>query len=203
VFFGRIGPSLAQVCAISAALLLGCGVASEATRAMPPSRGGVDRVGVLAPDLALARWAIEPPSPLDGKVRVVRFWTDTCPFCRASAPALRELDAAYRDRGVAVVGIYHPKPRGAASSRAGVRRFADAHGWRFGVAIDDDWSLLDAFWLASGDRDYTSVTFVLDRDGIVRFVHPGPEFHRAGPADHAQCRADYDDLVAAVESLLP
>lgn len=169
---------------------------------MPVSRGGTDRVGTAAPSLDDARWIVPPASPLSGHVRLVRFWTDTCPFCRASAPALAQLDRRHRDAGLRVVGIYHPKPRGTQRDAARVEEVAAGWGWEFAVAADDDWSLLDAFWLASGKRDYTSVSFLIDRGGTVRYVHPGPEFHPNGPADHAQCRADYEALEAAIETLL-
>lgn len=43
---------------------------------------------------------------------------------------------------------------------------------------------------------------IIDRAGIVRYVHPGPEFHSGGPADHEQCRADLRDIRAAIAALL-
>ena len=75
-------------------------------------------------------------------------------------------------------------------------------GWRFPVALDRDWRALDAFWLAHAPRDYTSVSFVLDRQGVIRYVHPGPELHPGGPPEHEQCRRDYAEIREVLERLL-
>lgn len=141
-------------------------------------------------------------SDLEGRVVLLRFWTDTCPFCRASAPALVAIDEAYRARGVTVVGMYHPKPRGSVRDPAAVAEVAERYGFSFPVGLDLDWSVLDAYWLSKPGRRYTSVSFVIDQRGVVRFIHPGPEFHPAGADDHEQCRADYAAVTAALDSLL-
>ena len=50
------------------------------------------------------------------------------------------------------------------------------------VAIDPAWRTLDAWWLKDHRRRWTSVTFVLDRKGVIRFIHPGGhEFPKAAP----------------------
>ncbi|MEX1366365.1 MAG: TlpA disulfide reductase family protein [Nannocystaceae bacterium] len=179
--------------------------AAQAYSAVPESRGGRDRVGQPAPAWGPMQWLLSDPlslSDLRGRVVLIRFWTDTCPFCRATAPALAELDADYRERGVSVIGMYHPKPRGAEPTRQHVAEVVEGWGWRFPVALDLDWSVLDAFWLADADREYTSVSFVLDRQGVIRYVHPGPEFHPDGPASHDQCRRDYAEVREVLEALL-
>lgn len=179
--------------------------AGGAEHRVPPSRDGLDRVGTPAPAWGAMEWIGSEPltlADLRGRVVLIRFWTDTCPFCRATAPALAELDADYRARGVTVIGMYHPKPRGASRPAAAVAEAVAAFGWRFPVAIDARWAALDAFWLASRSRSHTSVSFVLDRRGVIRYVHPGPEFHPGGPTDHESCRRDYADVRATLEALL-
>ena len=47
----------------------------------------------------------------------------------------------------------------------------DFHGK---VVIDGDWSQLEKWWLGTGKRQATSVSFLVDVEGVVRFVHPGP-----------------------------
>jgi thiol-disulfide isomerase/thioredoxin len=140
---------------------------------------------------------------LRGRVVLIRFWTDTCPFCRASAPALKQLDEAYRERGLAVVGLHHGKPRGTAVPRERVESIVDEWGWQFPVGLDANWAALDRYWLDTTPRGYTSVSFLVDAQGVIRFVHPGPEFHPDGPADHEQCRRDFAELRQAIEALLP
>lgn len=178
----------------------------EDTRApaVPASRAGTEIVGTAAPPLPTMAWIGEPLAieALRGRVVLVRFWTDTCPYCRATAPALRELDADYRAQGLTVVGIYHPKPRGSVRDHAEVTAMAQALGWEFPIAFDDDWQAVERWWLRGAERAATSASLLVDRRGIVRWVHPGPEYHPDGPADHARCRSDYADLRRAIEVLL-
>jgi hypothetical protein len=47
------------------------------------------------------------------------------------------------------------------------------------------------------------VTFLLDRSGIIRFVHPGMEYHDAdGDEEHAMCVNDMASIRAAIERLI-
>src|SRR3984957_14341245 len=60
-------------------------------------------------------WMNSPPlrlSDLRGKVVLVRWWTADCPFCSASAPALRAFHETYGPQGLVVVGMYHHKGDG-------------------------------------------------------------------------------------------
>jgi len=182
-----------------------CLLATSASAQVPRSRGGQDRVGQPAPGWrGLEALNGDAPSleSLRGEVVLVRFWTDTCPYCSASAPAFEQLDEDYRDRGLRVVGIWHPKPRGARRGVSEVRAWIRRAGWRFDVLLDPEWETLDRWWLDHGRRRATSVSFLVDREGVIRWVHPGPELHPGGPADHARCRADYADLRRAIEALL-
>jgi len=175
-------------------------------RREPGTPGGADdpMIGTAAPTWDVPFIGTDAPSlsDLQGRVVLLRFWTDTCPFCRATAPALVAIDEAYRARGVTVVGMYHPKPRGTARESAAVAEVAERYGFSFPIGLDLDWSVLDAYWLSKPGRRYTSVSFVIDQGGVVRFIHPGPEFHPGGADDHDQCRADYAAVTAALDALL-
>jgi endonuclease YncB( thermonuclease family) len=50
------------------------------------------------------------------------------------------------------------------------------------------------------------VTFVVDRAGTIRYVHPGGEFHPGAGGDHwpdhGSCAREYEEIVALVETLL-
>lgn len=170
-----------------------------------PAESTEPPLGQPAPAWGALPWLSTPPLRLEDlrdQVVLIRFWTDTCPFCRATAPALAQIDADYRDRGVTVIGMYHPKPRGSSRAPQQVAEVTAEWGWRFPVALDLDWAVLDAFWLRHGERRYTSVSFVLDRRGVIRHIHPGPEFHPGGPDDHTQCRHDYAEIRATLDALL-
>ena len=54
------------------------------------------------------------------------------------------------------------------------------------VSIDQNWELLKEKWLNTGKRKATSVSFVIDQQGVIRFVHPGPRiFWTHDPKDAA------------------
>lgn len=172
---------------------------------VPAPRAGAELVGRPAPSWDGLTWLDGEERSLEqlrGRVVLVRFWTSTCPYCEASAPAFAELHEDFGDRGLVVVGLHHEKPRGRPVDRAALERKVERFGWTFPVATDGAWSVLERYWLDTGDRRATSASFLIDREGRIRWVHPGPELHPDGPEDHAQCRHDYRDLRQAVRALL-
>jgi len=178
-------------------------VGTPLSRAVDLSRGE-DRVGVHAPRLGLQHWLNSPPMEIDalrGKVVLIRWWTEGCPYCAATAPALKHLDAKYRPQGFQVIGIFHPKPAGDWSVER-MRLAAQQKGFSFPVALDADWTALNRWWPDLEKRGWTSVSFVVDKRGIIRYVHPGGEFHESGEPDHARCDRDYKDVEQAIERLL-
>jgi hypothetical protein len=49
----------------------------------------------------------------------------------------------------------------------------------------------------------TSVTFLLGKSGVIRFVHPGMEYHDDnGDEQHMMCVDDMGNIRAAIERLL-
>lgn len=123
-------------------------------------------------------WVDGPPD-LKGKVAIVRWWTNGCALCSASAPALAELG-----KKAAVVAVYHPKPPRDVTSEQ-VRGWAKAIGMPGTLAVDRDWKVLDR-WKPPQQRAFTSLTFVLDRKGKVRYVHPGGEIGAEGAKELSQ-----------------
>ena len=162
-------------------------------------------VGQPSPDWPRLRWVQGGPltlAELRGKVVLLRFFTDPeCPFCSATAPALNEFDRDFRARGLVVLGFYTPKPRPRPTRIEDARRTTAAYGFRFPVAVDDEWKALRRLWL---DRNpgagWTSASLVIDREGIVRYVHPGGAF--AKDSDDPQSRRDYHEVRATIETLL-
>jgi thiol-disulfide isomerase/thioredoxin len=138
---------------------------------------------------------------LSGRVVLIRSFTSGCPFCAASFPTLQALHDVYSPRGLVVLGVYHPKPKRPVSSED-VARFAGALGATFPVAVDSGWRLVEDWWLARTQTDWTSVTWILGRDGRIRYVHPGGEYHASGGRDHARCRNDEREMRAIIEQLL-
>ena len=161
-------------------------------------------IGTKPPAFPDIRWldgAKRDLATLSGRVVLIRSFTSGCPFCVASLPTLQALHDEYAPRGLVVLGVYHPKPRRPVSSED-VARFAGTFGATFPIGIDPDWRLVEDWWLARTKSDWTSVTWILGRDGVIRDVHPGGEYHASGGRDHARCRADERDLRATIERLL-
>lgn len=162
---------------------------------------GVDAVGRDVSALLPTRWIGEPVRPADHAATLWRFWTDTCPFCEASLPAVEALRRDLGPAGLQTVGVYHPKPPRAVKDARVVEAATD-RGYHGPLAVDADWSRLRALWLDGGERRATSFSVLLDRRGVVRFVHPGPEFHASDDPLHAACARDEAALRAAVEQLI-
>jgi peroxiredoxin len=154
-------------------------------------------VGTKPPEWQVTDWINSEPRTLkglSGKVVLVRWWTGPgCPFCAATAPALNEFHDRYKDQGLVVVGVYHHK-----SSKpldvARVRRCVEKFGFEFPVAIDPEWRTLKRWWLDEHPRAWTSVTFLIDRKGVIRHIHPGGAYVKGD--------RDYQEMEAKIEGLL-
>jgi peroxiredoxin len=132
---------------------------------------------------------------LRGKVVLVRWWTaPDCPYCRATAPALNEFFGTYHPRGLEVIGFYHHKSDAALDVNA-VKKYARAFGFKFPVAIDPECRTLRRWWLHTGERQWTSVSFLLDRQGVVRFIHAGGQYVK-GDSDYAALESKIRALLA-------
>jgi peroxiredoxin len=168
---------------------------------------GSDRIGVAAPPFQIDEWLNSKPLSIEdlrGHVVLLRWWTDTCPLCASTAPALRKLDEQYSAKGLKVIGVFHPKAgRNDPMDVARVQRAVHARQLTFPIAIDWEWRTLNSWWLTGPSRPATSVTFLLDTKGIIRFVHPGMEYHDSnGSEEHAACANDMAAIRAAIDRLI-
>lgn len=171
---------------------------------LPASRAGQDVLGRDVSGLFPERWLGKPVAvgAADGpRATLVRFWTDSCPYCVRSLPVVEQLRLEFADAGLVTVGVYHPKPPRPVADDM-VTQAASERGYHGPIAVDEDWEMLEALWLDGPRRAATSASFLLDADGVVRFVHPGPEFFESDDPAHALADADVDDLRQAVAALL-
>jgi hypothetical protein len=151
------------------------------------------------------RWVDTRPLTLEGlrgRVVLVRWFNTNCRFCGNTLPGLETLRNHYDAQGLTVVGVFHPKPVGKVSDDF-VRRTARKLGFHGPLAVDESWSTLERWWLADHpDGNWTSVSFLLDRDGIVRWAHGGGEYHPSDDPRHATCDASYRELERTIRRLL-
>lgn len=152
---------------------------APAAATAPTPHSDASLVGVIdqpAPPWQVSQWFNSPPLSLEqlrGKVVLVRwFMGPSCPFCSGTAPTLRALHERYADKGLAVIGMYHHKEQTPLDPDQ-VAGWIKHYGYRFPVAIDKDWTTLRTWWLDGHDRAYTSASFLIDKQGIVRRVHLG------------------------------
>ena len=178
-------------------------LATTALAAAP--RDAQDVVGTKMPALSFDRWLNTPdgkPPETARKATLYRWWTDGCEHCEKTLPALEALRKKYGEKGLVVVAVYHPKPPRRVKD-ADVRAAAKAMGYDGPVAVDLDWSELKKFYLDTARRDFTSASFLVDAEGVIRHAHPGPRFYpSADPAD-AKENHDFERLEAAVKGVLP
>jgi len=163
-----------------------------------PSTAADKLIGSKAPEWQVTNWlnsAALRLADLRGKVVLVRWWTaPDCPYCRATAPALNEFYEQYHSRGLEVVGFYHHKASEPLELEK-VKEYSRQFGFRFPVAIDTDWKTLHRWWLDGHSRGLTSVSFLLDRRGVIRHIHPGGQYIK-GDKDYEAMRSKIEALLA-------
>jgi thiol-disulfide isomerase/thioredoxin len=158
---------------------------------------GAGLIGTRAPELRGLHWIQGGPVTLAGargRPVLIRFWTDGCSLCRASAPAFNRLHKQYGPRGLLVLGVHHPKSdegRRVETVRAAVREL----GFAFPVATDPEWATVKAFGVGSRFQSFTSVSVLVDGEGVIRWVHDGGELHLDDPAGRS--------LVDRLDRMLP
>jgi len=158
---------------------------------------GEELIGRKAEEWQVSNWQGSEPltlKGLEGKVVLVRWWTAPhCPFCAKSAPALNEFHESYAEKGLQVLGFYHHKARTPLDLDE-VKAFSQKFGFKFPVAIDDNWTTLKAWWL-NQKNDWTSVSFLIDRKGVIRHIHPGGQYVKGDEA-YAALKAKIEELLA-------
>lgn len=139
-------------------------VALDAAR-NPTGRPPAAEIGRAAPDFVLRRLdgGDQRLSDLRGSVVVLNFWATWCQPCRVEMPEFVRLYDALRDRGLVIVAVDMQE------AEEPVQRFVDEFGIRFPVLFDRTGEV---------GRTYRAnklpVTLIIDRDGVIRAVHPGP-----------------------------
>jgi thiol-disulfide isomerase/thioredoxin len=112
------------------------------------------RAPLMGPELLAAK----------GQVLVFHIWASWCEPCKKSMPQLQALYAKYKDRGLAVVALSVDDDEPDALAFTRVVRVTFPTPWDGSHAIVKKWM-----------PTTMPTTYVVDRAGIVRFVHHG--FH--------------------------
>lgn len=77
---------------------------------------------------------------LRGKLVWLNFWASWCPPCQAETPILREMDEAYRDRGLKIIGIAVQE-----TTPDDVRQYARRYDLGYTIAFDASADIFHAY----------------------------------------------------------
>jgi peroxiredoxin len=172
-------------------------LAASGLCALTASAAEMDLIGTKPAEWQVSDWINSKPLTLKGqagKVILVRWWTGGgCPYCSATMPALNEFHERYQDQGLVVIGFYHHKAPTPLKVANVERTVEDLH-IKFPVAIDPKWQTLRRWWLEEHKQAWTSVSFLIDRKGVIRHVHPGGKYVKGDEA--------YKEMKAKLEELL-
>jgi cytochrome c-type biogenesis protein len=159
--------------------LAACGTAcgSDGGRRVPVA------VGESAPAYAAQRMdgAAVALADLRGEVVLLNIWATWCKPCREEIPALEVLHQAHAARGLVVTGVSID----AHDDTASIAAFARELGASYPLWRDPDDRVSSTF-LAIG----VPATYLIDRDGVLRWRHMGA------------VKADDPALLAALDSAL-
>lgn len=142
-------------------------------------RAAAPRPGEAFPDLAAAGLEGELPA-LEGRVVMVDFWATWCAPCKSSFPAYSALQQELGPRGFTLVAVSVDK------KSAPYAEFVRRHAPAFATVRDADQKLVAALAPPAMPTCY-----LLDRRGLLRFVHAG--FH--GEDDVRRLRAEIEQLL--------
>ena len=102
-----------------------------------------------------------------------------------------------------VIGVFHPKPEPREVDDRHILAVAKQLGFGGPVAFDRDWKTLDRYWLdGNPERNWTSVSFLIDKDGVIRWVHGGGEYYPTTDPAHQRCDVEYRGLEKALAAAL-
>jgi cytochrome c biogenesis protein CcdA/thiol-disulfide isomerase/thioredoxin len=104
---------------------------------------------------------------LQGRVVLIDFWTYTCINCIRTLPYLKAWDAAYRNRGLTIVGVETPE-FAFEHDASNVSNAIDQFGLHYPVVQDNNMGT----WNAYGNEDWPA-DYLIDAHGQVRYTAVG------------------------------
>jgi len=125
-------------------------------------------VGQEAPPLRGARVIGDGPHDVGearGRVTIIHFWATFCAPCRTSLREFQSLADRYKNR-VAIIAVSVDDAQDVMVTD--VRDFAVQAGARYSIVWDQDRETADRY-----QPPRLPTTYVIDRYGIVRHIHPG------------------------------
>ncbi len=133
---------------------------------LSPKSGGARpaRIGSELDDFVLADMGGHPVrlSDYQGQVVLVNGWATWCPPCRAEMPTLQAFYDKHQDEGFTLLAI------NAGESQPTVSGFVSQMGFSFPVLLDPGERVLSSLGTSG-----LPTSFVIGRDGKVKYIHAG------------------------------
>jgi hypothetical protein len=173
-------------------------------RPSPAAPSGNPLVGTKL-DLAPLRWVTADGKPADltaNRLTLLRWWTVECPFCKDSLPALCELQRRFGPRGLGLVAVFHNKGP-VEPTDAELQQYLTGLGCSPVLARDDRWTVLRPLLERGKLEQATSISLLIDKDGVVQWVQGGPRLHPSKDPEEARADADFKQLERLLEQRLP
>ena len=142
------------------------GAGTETREAATGTNAPVVKLGDTFPDPGGFGVEGEIPRDLKGKVVIVDFWASWCGPCQESFPLMEDLYRRYRAEGLVVLAVNVDE------SRSAMKTFLSDNPVSFPVVRDAKRRLVTRVNVTS-----MPTSFLLDRNGVVRFMHPGYKGH--------------------------
>jgi len=173
---------LASLSVLSLVLAAGLGGNASAQDAMNGSAAKPAptlTVGSAAPEFKVEKFLKGAPfSGFEkGKIYVVEFWATWCGPCIASMPHISELQRAFADKGVTIVGVNIWEDREYNDATMGkavefVAKMGDKMAYT--VAYDGAARFMDTNWMKAAGQNGIPSAFLVDGTGTIAWIgHPG------------------------------
>ncbi len=131
--------------------------------------------GARAPEIGLADLGHHQVNlaGLRGQVFVVDFWASWCAPCADEMPVLESLYAELHDQGFTVVGVSQD------STAANIQTFLGRVHVSFPIVHDSGHAVAGRY-----HPDHMPTSYIVDRHGVVRYVHGGFRRSDAAAIEH-------------------
>lgn len=100
---------------------------------------------------------------LRGRLVWLNFWASWCPPCQAETPTLRDMDRAYRDRGLSLIAVQVQQTVEEGQS------YAAKYGLDYVIGADVSAAIFRTYHVFA-----LPTQFFIDPDGVIRSVVNGP-----------------------------
>lgn len=147
--------------------------------------------GTKAPDFTLPtlddnKITLSSNFKAPGKVVVLDIWATWCPPCKAEIPYLIKLHKDYANKGVKIIGVAIDEKKDTVAS------FAKEQKINYTIALDPKAEKIGKSYGVTG----IPVTYIIDKKGIIRYVHSG------FPRDAKEAKKEAAKIESEVKSLL-